>query len=194
MSNPLDLTETCLSSTPIFEGRVLRFKRDEVRLPNGHTGIREIAMHPGGVVVLPILDDGRLILVAQYRYALGRVSLELPAGKLDGGEEPFAAIQRELREETGYVASQWDHLGCIHTAPGFCDEKLWLYRASGLTPQALTPEEKAASDTHDEFLERVVLTPAEVLEKIRTHEITDAKTICLMSWHLLPGLANHTGG
>jgi ADP-ribose pyrophosphatase len=185
MTDPT-LTETCLTSEPVFSGKVLTLRVDTVLLPDGTHGRREVATHPGGVVVMPVLPDGRLVLVRQFRYSLGHPLLEFPAGKLDTlptgeKEDPFAAVQRELQEETGYQASQWTPLGHIHTAPGFTNERLYLFKATGLTlAERLTQP--------DEFVETVVLTPDEVLDQIRQGTLTDAKTLCLMAWAYVPGL------
>jgi ADP-ribose pyrophosphatase len=184
---PPNLVETQLSSTPMHQGMVIQIRKDEVRLPNGNTAWREVAEHPGGVVVLAITDVGTILFVEQFRYALGRPLLELPAGKLDPGEIPLHAIQRELMEETGYSAESWEELSQIYTAPGFCDEKLWLYRAKGL--KKVYDQGTCADDpaTQIEFLRCIELSPEIVFEKIRSREIVDAKTICLMSlgFHLL---------
>ena len=181
----LDVTETCVQSTPVFDGVVLKLRVDTVRLPNGNEGRREVATHPGGVVVMPVLPDGRLVLVRQFRYSLGQLLLEFPAGKLDTvngqKEDPFIAIQRELQEETGYVAGQWTPLGYIYTAPGFTNERLYLYKAEDLTlAEKLTQP--------DEFVETVILTPEQVFEHVRQGEITDAKTLCLLARGFVPGL------
>jgi ADP-ribose pyrophosphatase len=180
-SSGVDFTEVTLSSELIHDGRVIRVRRDEVQLPNGLKAYREVADHPGGVVAMPILEDGRIIFVEQFRYPLGHHLLELPAGKLEYGEDPLEAIQRELVEETGYEATGWEEMSYIYPAPGFCNEKLWLYKATGLRQLhaqgtcAMNPEEQ------HEFLHCITLTPQEALAKIRSREIVDAKTICLLS-------------
>ncbi|MBX2860919.1 MAG: NUDIX hydrolase [Vampirovibrio sp.] len=173
-TQPIDFTEKMLSTTRIHEGRVVNVRCDEVELINGNKGFREVVEHPGGVVVLPVLPDGRIVFVEQYRYALGHHLLELPAGKLEPGEDPAVAIARELTEETGYAADTWEELSCIYTAPGFCDEKLWLYKASGLK------EVNTHQPDDDELLAVRVLTPDEVKDRIKRREIVDAKTICLV--------------
>jgi ADP-ribose pyrophosphatase len=176
-----DFMEKTLSSQRIHEGRVIQLRRDEVELPNGKRAYREVAEHPGGVVVLPLRDDGKILFVEQFRYPLGHTLLELPAGKLEPGEAPLISIQRELIEETGYEADHWEELSCIYTAPGFCNEKLWLFRAQGLRQIhetgtcAHNPEEQV------EFLRLLALTPQEAFDKMRDRQIVDAKTICLLS-------------
>jgi ADP-ribose pyrophosphatase len=180
------LDETCLDSTAVFDGAVLKLRVDTVRLPNGNTGRREVATHPGGVVVMPVLPNGQLILVRQFRYSLGHPLLEFPAGKLDTlpngqKEDPFVAIQRELQEETGYIASQWTPLGYIYTAPGFTNERLYLYKAEGLTlAEKLTQP--------DEFVETVILTPDQVFAMVKQGDLTDAKTLCLLARGYVPAL------
>lgn len=177
----LDLTETTIHSDRIWEGKVVNLKRDIVSLPNGKQGFREVVEHPGGVVVLPILPDGRILFVEQYRYALGEHLLELPAGKLEPGENPMAAIQRELMEETGYEAKAWEELSYIYTAPGFCSEKLWLYRATELVQLADAHKDPTIHLDEDEFLRCIALTLDEARAKIRTREIVDAKTVSLLA-------------
>lgn len=173
--------EKTLNSTPLHQGLVINVRRDEVELPNGRRAFREVAEHPGGVVVMPILDDGRIIFVEQFRYPLGHTLLELPAGKLEPGELPLESIKRELIEETGYEATEWEEVNYIYPAPGFCNEKLWLFKATGLVQ---IHEEGTCSHNPEEqveFLNRVILTREEALEKLRNRHISDAKTICLLS-------------
>lgn len=181
LTTPPDFFEKTLSTQRIHEGRVIQLRRDEVELPNGRKAYREVAEHPGGVVVLPVLDDGRLIFVEQFRYPLGHTLLELPAGKLEPGEAPLESIRRELIEETGYEADHWEELSYIFTAPGFCNEKLWLFKAHGLRQVheegtcAHNPEEQV------EFLRCLTFTPEEAFQKVRERKIVDAKTICLLT-------------
>lgn len=169
------LAEIPLSSKRIFESHVICLRSDEAKLPSGKIAERVVVEHPGGVVALPILDDGRIILVEQFRYAPGAPMLELPAGKLDPGEDPLEAIKRELIEETGYMAENWEELSVVYTSPGFCNEKLWLYKATGLKPVS-GPIHKP----DDEFIDLYCLHPDDVLAKIKKREIVDAKTLCLM--------------
>jgi ADP-ribose pyrophosphatase len=180
MTSPptLTLQETLVESQTLFHGRVLRLTRDTVALHTGDQATREVVHHPGGVVVLPVLSDGRVVFIRQFRYALGHVLLELPAGKLEPGEPPFEAIQRELQEETGYVAQQWQPMGHIYTAPGFCNERLWLFQASQLVHQPMAGYDAAA---HGEYLEPALMTRQEIAEAAENGLLTDAKTICLLA-------------
>ena len=123
-----------LKSEIRFKGKVFDHQVDEIEYESGNKGIREIAIHPGGAVVVPVKDDGKIILVKQFRYPLQKTLIELPAGKLDKGEDPLVCATRELEEETGYKAKEIKKLGEIYTAPGYCTEVLHIYSASGLTP------------------------------------------------------------
>lgn len=169
------LTETTVSKTLINRGIVVNTRRDEALRPDGKPCIREVVEHPGGVVILPLLDSGEIIMVEQWRYPLGKTLIEVPAGKLERGEDPFEAAQRELLEETGYKAHQWEPMHYIYTAPGFCDEKLYLYKASAL--ELIHPH---AQGDEDEFLDIHKLTPEEALMLVREGRITDSKTLCLL--------------
>jgi len=169
------LTEHCLSSKMIHEGRVIQLKLDEIRLPNGKTGKREVVLHNGGVVIIPQKPDGKLVLVEQYRYAIGQRLLEFPAGRLNLQEDPLKAALRELTEETGFKAGNIKKLGHIFTAPGFCSECLHIYLATDLQEGSPQPDE-------DEFVEMVILSPDQLKQKIYKAEITDAKT--LAAWSL----------
>ncbi|MDX2084207.1 MAG: NUDIX hydrolase [Candidatus Melainabacteria bacterium] len=169
--------EIMQQSERLYTGRVISLRVDEVRLAHGGTARREVVEHPGGVVAAPLLPDGRYVLVSQFRYPCGQTLLEFPAGKLERGEDPFAAIQRELVEETGYQAADWQELSVIYTAPGFCDEKLWLYRATNLSPA------NHHQPDADEQIQVVTLTPTELQQAIASRRIVDAKTLAL--WSLL---------
>ena len=156
-----------------YTGRVIDLLVDSVEYPSGKSGVREIARHPGGAVTVPILDDGRVILVSQLRYPLGKRVTELPAGKLMQGEDPRLAAARELEEETGYSASSLEHLVSVYTTPGFCDEVLHIYIARGLSPLPGGPrrEEGELNMT----LEKIPFVEA-VARAVRG-ELPDAKTI-----------------
>lgn len=165
-----DLTEHCISSQIIASGGMLTVKRDQVRLPNGNTSQREYVLHPGAVVVVPLLDNGDVVLEKQFRYPLHQVFIELPAGKIDAGEEVLVTGQRELLEETGYTASEWVKLGVQHPCIGYSNEVIHMYLATGLVAGAHAPDA-------DEALEVFSLSFSDCLVKIQQGEITDAKTI-----------------
>lgn len=169
----MDLTEHCISSETIASGGMLTVKRDQVRLPNGHQSQREYVTHPGAVVIVPILPNGNVILERQFRYPLHQVFIELPAGKIDAGEEILSTGQRELLEETGYSASDWVKLGQVHPCIGYSNEVIHIYMAHGLSAGA---HQRDA----DELLE-VFETPfADCIKLIETGEITDGKTIAAL--------------
>ncbi len=169
------LAEETLESRLAYEGRFLRVFEDTVRCPDGHVAPREYLRHPGAVAVVPLLDDGRLVMERQFRYPLGRSFIEFPAGKIDPGEDILACAQRELREETGYDAREWTYLGGFHNAIGYCDEKIEIYLARGLTFDA------AASDD-GEVLEVFTATLDELLGWIAAAKVTDVKTIIGAYW------------
>lgn len=165
----MDLTERTLSSETIFDGRVLHIRRDIVQLPNGHSSVREVADHPGGVCILALDDQNNALLVHQFRYPFLSVLRELPAGKLEYGEDPAAAAVRELREETGAIAGELQSLGQILPTPGYCGEILHLYLTQNLTFGDTDPDE-------DEFLTLERIPFATLAEQVLSGEITDAKT------------------
>ena len=171
------LTETMLDSEQVFLGKLLHVRRDRVRLPNGGEAIREYVRHPGAVVVIPVLPNGRLLFERQYRYPLGRVFLELPAGKIDPGEDIQVTAERELQEETGYQASHWRHLGVMHPCIGYADERIEIFLADGLV-------EKHGGQRLDEeeFLDLTELSLESALAAVRDGQITDAKTITALFW------------
>lgn len=166
-----DLIEVKVASEDVFDGNLLHVKRDTVKLPNGNTAYREWVKHPGAAAVLPVLPDGRLIFVRQYRYPIGQVTMEIPAGKLDfAGEDTLACAKRELSEETGYQAEKYTYLTRLATTVGFSNEFIALYAAEGLAAGSQHPDE-------DEFINVCILTMAEAMEKIISGEICDAKSI-----------------
>ena len=167
-----NLEEKFISSEKLLEGKIVKVKRDKVMSPKGEC-YREVVEHSGGIVILPFLDEENIILIEQWRYPVGKAIIELPAGKLEYGEDPFDAAKRELTEETGYVAEKWENLGYIHTTPGFCDEKLYLYKASHLSFQGTNFDEF-------ETLESRITPLNKALEMIKTGEIIDSKTICAL--------------
>jgi ADP-ribose pyrophosphatase len=165
------LREERISGECVYEGRILDLEVDRVRLPSGAEASREVIRHCGAVVVLPLHDDGRIELVRQYRYPTGAVVLELPAGKLDPGEEPSRCAARELEEEVGWRAVGLHALGSFLTTPGFSDEVLHAFLATPLEP---APD---AVPDPDEAIEIVTMTVAEALAACRSGEIRDSKTL-----------------
>lgn len=147
------------SSRTAFQGRIFRVDEESVRLPSGLEQHVAVVVHPGAVAVAAEEDDGRLVLVRQYRHALGRWMIELPAGRREPGEDPLATARRELDEETGLEAREWAELASFVPAPGFCSERIWLFRARGLTAAS----RRRAHDA-DEELETLRLSPAELLD------------------------------
>jgi ADP-ribose pyrophosphatase len=170
------LIESCLESEQVWQGRLLDVRRDRVRLPDGREGIREYVVHPGAVVIIPVLPDGRLIFERQYRYPVGRVMLELPAGKIDPDEPPLLTAQRELREETGYQAHAWRHLGTMHPTIGYANERIEIYLAKELVSLG----ENALDE--GEFLELVELTLSDAMAAVKTGALTDGKTLSALLW------------
>lgn len=161
------ITEVCLTQELIFEGKVIRVQKDIVLLPDGKQATREVVYHPGAVAVVAI-KEGKIIMVTQYRYALAKETIEIPAGKLDPGEEPRACALRELREETGYQGDL-KFLGTFNTSPGFANEIIHLYYATDLIWSPLKPDE-------DEFLRVIAIPWTEAVEMVYKGELQDAKT------------------
>ena len=176
-TGPANMTEPGqLSSRRVYDGKMLKVDLDTVRFPNGKTGELEMVRHPGAAAVVPFLsdpagDDPQVLLLRQYRYAADGFVLEIPAGKLDGDEDPEACARRELLEETGCTAARIERLTTIYTTPGFTDERIHLYMATGLT------HGESAHEEH-EFISSETLTLSRALELIEQGEITDAKTVC----------------
>ena len=173
------LIEQRLASQELFKGRFLHAFRDTVRLPDGGEATREYVVHPGAVVVVPLLQgpDGqlRIVLERQYRYPVGRVMVELPAGKLDAGEDPLVCGQRELLEETGYEAREWARAGQMHLAIAYSTEVIHIYFARGLSLGERQLDQ-------GEFLDVFTATPDELLAWCRDGQVTDAKTLSCMVW------------
>ena len=167
----MDKTEKTLASSPIFDGRIIRVHHNRVLCPNGKEAMREVVEHRGGVAVVAVTEADEVYLVRQYRYAVGCELLEVPAGKLEAGEDPAQAIRRELEEEIGMTAKEWQPLGFIYPSCGYCSEKIYLYLAKGLTATQAHPDE-------DEFLDIVRLPRAQVMAMCRDGRIRDAKTVC----------------
>ncbi len=169
------LAETCVESTTLYSGNFLTLKRDTVALPDGKHATREFVMHPGAVMVIPLFDDGRVLMERQYRYPLSRVMTEFPAGKLDPQEGALACAKRELREETGYTAREYVYLTRIHPVISYSTEFIDIYLARGLTAGEAKLDE-------GEFLETFTATLPELLEWVRNGQITDVKTIIGTFW------------
>ena len=166
----MDMTERTVSHTRPYEGLIVKVDLDKAVLPNGRTASREVVLHPGGVAVLPLNDDGTVTVVRQYRYPFAQVLTEIPAGKLDPGEEPRAGALRELGEEIGAQVGELIDLGDIYPSPGFCQEVLHLYLARNLTYGPCHPDE-------DEFLEVLRVPFDTLLEQVMAGEIQDGKTV-----------------
>jgi len=174
MEHP-DFTETQLTTKLVYDGRLLKVREDTVRLPDGMTARREYIRHPGAVIMIPLLDDRTVLLERQYRYALGRHFYELPAGKIEPGEDPLATAKRELIEECGYRAESWRHLATLHPCVGYSDERIEFYLARGLIHVGHSLDD-------GEFLEVVPLALTETLDWIKTGRITDIKTVAGLAW------------
>ena len=166
----MDLTERTLSSETVYQGKIVTLLVDQAELPNGMQAKREVVLHPGGVAILPLDRDGNVTLVQQYRYPFHQLLLELPAGKLDEGEDHRVAAARELSEETGLEAGELTYLGCILASPGFCTEKLHMYLARDLSFGDTHPDE-------DEFLSVRRIPFQELVQRCLSGEIQDGKTV-----------------
>lgn len=169
------LIEQMLSSQSVYDGKLLRVRSDDVRLPDGSHGVREWIDHPGAVVILGMLDNGRFLFERQFRYPLRRIFLELPAGKIDASEHPLDTAKRELREETGYRAKLWRHLGALHPCIGYSNERIDIFWAHGLSYIGHERD-------HGEFLDVVEMSVGDALLAVRDGDITDAKTISALMW------------
>ncbi|MBI4754906.1 MAG: NUDIX hydrolase [Betaproteobacteria bacterium] len=169
------LVEQLLATEAVFEGKLLRVFRDTVRLPSGSAALREVIRHPGAVVIIGVLDNGRLLFERQYRHAVGRVMIELPAGKLDGPEDPLDCARRELREETGYEAGHWQYLGVMHPCIGYSDERIEIFLARELQHVGCEPDEA-------EPLDILELSMKDALSAVFDGAITDSKTLSALLW------------
>lgn len=169
------LREHRVASTTLLAGGFLELRRDDVRLPDGQHATREYIAHPGAVAVVPLLDDGRVVLVRQYRYPVAKVLIEFPAGKRDPGETALACAMRELAEETGYQAREWAYGGEIHNAAAYSSESIWIWFARGLI--AGTPQLDAG-----EFVETVLLSEADLEALDLAGELPDVKTAIGLHW------------
>lgn len=169
------LKETRVDSQTAYDGHFLKVQKDTVALPDGKLTSREYIRHPGAVVILPLFDDGRVLLERQFRYPLEAVMIEYPAGKIDPNEAPLACAKRELQEETGYTASNWQFVCTIHNAIAYSDEHLDIYLARGLVAGPSKLDE-------GEFLETFTATVPEMLAWVREGKVTDVKTVIGTFW------------
>lgn len=170
-----DFTEKKISSRAAYRGRLLKVNEDEVRLPDGSTALREYILHPGAAIILPLFEDGSVLLERQFRYPLGQHFYELPAGKLEAGEPPIETAKRELLEETGYTAGEWRELARVHPCIGYSNEQIDFFVARKL-------EFKGARLDEGEFLETLRMPLAEAINWIRHGRISDTKTMMGLFW------------
>lgn len=169
------LREETVSEETVFQGRLLHVRRDRIRLPDGGEATREFVVHPGAVMIVPLLDDGRLVMERQWRYPLARVMLEFPAGKLEPGEPTLQCAQRELLEETGYRAAEWALAGVLHNAIAYSNEHIEIWFARGLVPGERRLDE-------GEFLDLQLVDESELDRLCASGAVTDAKTLIGLQW------------
>ncbi len=174
-SDRKSMVETTIERETVFEGKFLKVRRDLARLPDGSTASREFVVHPGAAAMVPIGDDERILVERQYRYAMGAMYVEIPAGKIDAGETSIQTARRELREETGYEAGQWAFLTRVHPAIGFTDEVMDIYLAKDLVLR------ERAMDA-DEFLEIEWVTLGWLMDELRAGRLPDVKTQIAVHW------------
>ena len=170
-----DFTETRLTTRLVYDGQLLKVHEDAVRMPDGTTARREWVEHPGAVIIIPLLDEATVLMERQFRYPLGRHFYELPAGKIEPGEDPLATAQRELIEECGYAAASWRHLATLHPCIGYSDERFELYLARDLKHVG-----RALDD--GEFLEVVPMAVDDAVRGIKDGSITDVKALAGIAW------------
>jgi ADP-ribose pyrophosphatase len=175
MSQDSHLTEHTTGREELLKGHFLHVVRDTVRLPDGDSAVREYVVHPGAVAVVPLLDDGRILLERQYRHPTRQVMIEIPAGKLDAGEGALVCGQRELLEETGYVAREWAYAFTMYPTVAYSDEAIEIWFARGL-------QHRGAQLDQGEFLEVFTATPQEFLAWCREGQIVDSKTLASALW------------
>ena len=171
----MDLTETQIETALVYDGHFIEVHKDKVRLPDGSLSTREYIKHPGAVAILALLDNGNLVMERQYRYPAQQEFIELPAGKIDDGEETLKTAQRELLEETGYVAQEWIYLSTAWPCIGYADERMEYYLARGLSHVGRQLDE-------GEFLEVFELSLTEAIDWVRLGKISDSKTIVGLFW------------
>jgi ADP-ribose pyrophosphatase len=178
----LNLTEKTLEENIVFEGHIITVSKDRIELPNGHESEREVVRHSGGVGIIALCDNGDVLLVNQFRYPYKSELLEIPAGKLNPGEDPLECGKRELQEETGAQATQYESLGKLLPSPGYTNEIIYLYLAKGLTFGKQQPDE-------DEFLDVVTMPLKEAVEMVMSGKLTDSKTqiALLKTWNIIGG-------
>jgi ADP-ribose pyrophosphatase len=169
------LAEKKISGEGVYDGIFLKMKRDTVSLPDGQYAVREYLEHPGAVAILAVLDDGRILLERQYRYPIAQAVIEIPAGKLNTGEDPLLCAQRELQEETGYTAKHWSKIRRIHPVISYSTEFIDIYLAEGLSPGPARLDE-------EEFLDVFAAPLEELLHWVEMGKITDVKTIISTYW------------
>ena len=169
------LSEKKISGEGVYDGIFLKMKHDIVSLPDGQHAVREYLEHPGAVAILAVLDDGRVLLERQYRYPIAQAVIEIPAGKLNTGEDPLLCAQRELQEETGYTAKHWSKIRRIHPVISYSTEFIDIYLAEGLSPGPARLDE-------EEFLDVFASPLEELLNWVETGKITDVKTIISTYW------------
>ncbi len=165
----MDFTEKTISTKRIFEGRIINLKVDTVTLPNGNTSTRELVEHPGGVGVIAVDDEKNVLMVSQYRKPFEETVLEIPAGKLNYGEDALECGKRELEEETGYTAENYEYFGVYYPTPGYCLEKIYIYLATGLKKTHQHLDE-------DEFLDVHIMKLDDLFDMVMENKINDAKT------------------
>ncbi|WP_062198436.1 NUDIX domain-containing protein [Massilibacterium senegalense] len=164
------LYEKTISMTSIFKGNVISLRTENVQLPNGEETVRELVHHPGAVAIIPVTEEGKIVVVRQFRKALEKTIIEIPAGKLEPGEQPEASAHRELEEETGYIAKEMTYMTTFYTSPGFADELVHMYVAKNLDIGVVNRDD-------DEFMDVLTITLEEAKALIQSGDICDAKTM-----------------
>ncbi|MEG1268573.1 MAG: NUDIX hydrolase [Oscillospiraceae bacterium] len=166
----MELFEKTISSEDIYDGRIIKITCDTIELPDGRRALREVVGHPGGACVVPIDEKNNILMVEQFRYPMKEIVLEIPAGKLEWGENPDSAVERELREETGFTADNIEYLGVNYPTPGYCAEKLYLYMATGL--------HKGEQELDaDEYLNVKSVPFSVAVDMVMNNSIKDSKTV-----------------